>query len=203
MHTTSFYTALFSLIGYLSGSLLFADYWIRKLKHVDIFTVSNDRNPGTYNAFRHGGFLCGILTLAGDLGKGFFPVFFYCYYMKKHALPLYPGICLVMLSPVVGHVFSVFHSFRGGKAIAVSFGVLLGTAPDILLAAILAVCYIFFALLIRDHCACSLAAYISASVIATLWIRNSGSVLTMWLISLIVCTKHLAERCSKNNPRQC
>lgn len=197
MHTASFYTALFSIIGYLCGSLLFADYWLRRLGHINVFTASADRNPGTYNAFRQGGFLCGILTLAGDLSKGFLPVFLYCCCMKKHALLSNPGICLVMLSPVVGHVFSVFHSFRGGKAIAVSFGVLLGTAPNILLAVILAVCYIFFALLIHDHCTCSLAAYTSASVITTLLIGNPVSALTMWLISFIVCGKHLAVRCCK------
>lgn len=191
MKPTSLYTILFLFVGYLSGSLLFADYWTRKLVNADVFTGSADGNPGTYNAFRQGGFFCGMMTLFGDLLKGFLPVFLYCHIMQKQLLPLRFSICLVMLAPVIGHVFSVFHSFRGGKGIAVSFGVLLGTAPDIRMAVILAVCYILLALLIHDHCICSLAAYSTASVLITFLIHDPAKVLAMWMISFIVCGKHL------------
>ena len=40
-----------------------------------------------------------------------------------------PWFAAVMAAPVLGHAYSVYHRGRGGKAIAVSFGVLLGLVP--------------------------------------------------------------------------
>ena len=52
---------LFTLLGFVLGSTLFA-YWIPKLlKNIDICTLPDDHNPGVSNAFMYGGFLCGIL----------------------------------------------------------------------------------------------------------------------------------------------
>jgi len=36
-----------------------------------------EKNQGTANAFMQGDFRCGVFTLAGDLLKGFVPVYFY------------------------------------------------------------------------------------------------------------------------------
>ena len=58
------------LLGYLSGSILFARVSMALLHKGYILTASKDGNPGTANAFRYGGFLCGTLTLSGDLLKG-------------------------------------------------------------------------------------------------------------------------------------
>ena len=48
---------LFTLLGFVLGSTLFA-YWIPKLlKNIDICTLPDDHNPGVSNAFMYGGFL--------------------------------------------------------------------------------------------------------------------------------------------------
>ena len=66
---------LFTLLGFVLGSTLFA-YWIPKLlKNIDICTLPDDHNPGVSNAFMYGGFLCGILSLICELAKGFIPVY--------------------------------------------------------------------------------------------------------------------------------
>lgn len=62
------------LLGYCSGSVLFARVSMALFHKDDMINASRDKNPGTFNAFLYGGFLCGLLTLAGDLLKGFLPV---------------------------------------------------------------------------------------------------------------------------------
>ena len=63
--------SMYVILGYLSGSVLYAQVFARILKREGMIERSKDRNPGTANAFMYGGFWCGVLTLAGDLLKGF------------------------------------------------------------------------------------------------------------------------------------
>ena len=62
------------LLGYLSGSILFAKIVPQKLCHVDVTRMGKDQNPGTFNAFAAAGPLVGTFVLLLELGKGFFPV---------------------------------------------------------------------------------------------------------------------------------
>ena len=138
---------LFTLLGYISGSVTYARLFAALLRKGDIVEKSPDRNPGTANAFTYGGFACGVLTLCFELMKGFAPVFAYL----NTAGPTSPyGLTFVIVAPVVGHAFSVFHGFRGGKGIAVSFGALLGLMPTVWIpAVVLAVFFIFFSVVLR------------------------------------------------------
>jgi len=96
---------VFMLIGYLSGSILYAPLFGKLLKGWDILEESRDQNPGTANAFMYGGFLCGILTLCCDLAKGFFPVYLY---LRIGNRPIGTELAVVLAAPVVGHIFPVF-----------------------------------------------------------------------------------------------
>lgn len=139
-------TVLFTALGYLSGSLLFARYFGQLCCKRDITADGSDKNPGTFNAFRYGGFLCGALTLCCDLLKGFLPVFFYrCANTSAAGI----GLAFVLAAPVFGHILPVFHNFRGGKGIAVSFGCLLGLLPEVRPLLILAFAFVFFSLVVR------------------------------------------------------
>lgn len=77
---------LFILLGYLSGSVLYAKIWGKLLCGTDITKGSIDGNPGTANAFIQGGFWCGVLTLFCELLKGILPVYFYMRGMEPQAL---------------------------------------------------------------------------------------------------------------------
>lgn len=57
----------YTIIGYLSGSVLFARVAERLFHRKGAIEESPDQNPGAFNAFRYGGFWCGLLTLCGDL----------------------------------------------------------------------------------------------------------------------------------------
>lgn len=119
-------TVVYTLLGYLSGSILYANVFGKMFGKISLYQNSADQNPGTVNAYKYGGFWCGTLTLLCDLAKGFLPVFLYTHFSQ--AQPTW-GVSSVLAAPVVGHIFPVFHRFRGGKGIATTFGCLLGLIP--------------------------------------------------------------------------
>lgn len=140
----------FLLLGYISGSVLYARVFSRLFKAGDFIAESKDRNPGTANAFAHGGFLCGVMTLAGDLLKGALPVCLFIRFLAARRIPVMLEAA-VLASPVIGHVFPVFFDFHGGKGIATTFGCLLGLAPELLPLLLLAVFFLFFSLILCIH----------------------------------------------------
>ncbi len=127
---------LLNLIEYLCGSLMFS-YWLGLAVKKDLKTIG-DGNPGAFNLWHAAGYKLGLLGVLLDFMKGYLPlVFFYESGLIRGNL-LIPAA----LAPVVGHVFPVFHKFRGGKAIAVTFGVwsaITGFRISLMLAVILAV----------------------------------------------------------------
>lgn len=118
----------FLLFGYISGSVLYAQIFAGVFHKEDIIVKSRDQNPGVANAFQYGGFWCGLLTLLGDLVKGFFPIYLYTHFGNTDYLNTLAAV-LVIASPVIGHAFPLFYHFKGGKGITVTFGVLLGLLP--------------------------------------------------------------------------
>lgn len=135
---------LWALVGYLSGSVLYAHLIPRLVKGVDVTEQSRDGNPGAANAFQLGGLWVGMLSLVMDLVKGMAPV-----YMAARMLDIsHPGFCAVLAAPAIGHAFPLGRFRRGGKAIAVSFGVLLGILPTWQPLALLAGLYIFFSVIV-------------------------------------------------------
>ena len=107
-------TALFSLLGYLSGSVLYARVFARVFRKEEMIEKSKDKNPGTANAFLYGGFWCGCLTLLFDLLKGFVPVYLYLRCVGR-TMPDGYGLSLVLAAPVVGHAFPVFYRKSSGR----------------------------------------------------------------------------------------
>jgi acyl phosphate:glycerol-3-phosphate acyltransferase len=79
-----------------------------------------DANPGAANVFRAGGRKAGCLALALDAGKGIPIVILASKFFDLSLSALY----LICLSSILGHAFSPFLRFRGGKAVAVTYGAL-------------------------------------------------------------------------------
>lgn len=140
---------IYTIIGYLSGSILYANVYSRVFRTENVAEQSRDGNPGTANAFMYGGFFMGTLTLICDIFKGILPVLFYSYGMTPAERASDVGLAFVVAAPLIGHIFPVFYKFRGGKGVAVTFGCLLGLIPDILPAATLAFFFIFFSIILR------------------------------------------------------
>lgn len=134
---------IFTGAGFVSGSVLYSAYLPRLLKGIDVTKLSEDKNPGAYNAFQYAGVPLGMLCLFCELAKGCVPVWL----AARRMDPAYPLFAAVMLAPVAGHAFSPLRRFHGGKGIAVSFGVLLALVPKRLIVFVLAGMYLLSLLL--------------------------------------------------------
>ena len=109
-------------ISYLVGSIPFS-YFFPKMKGHDT-RKHGTKNVGASNALLVAGPLAGILSLIGDLLKGFLMI-----QLARYIGLADWGIALVGLAAVVGHDFSIFLKFNGGKGVATTGGVLLGLDP--------------------------------------------------------------------------
>lgn len=185
----------YAILGYLSGSVLFAQVFSKVFHKEGMIANSKDQNPGTANAFMQGGFRCGILTLVGDVLKGFLPVFLFMHGgMTEESHALLSG--LVIAAPVIGHGFPLFYGFRGGKGIAVTFGCLLGLLPLWQPLAALAVFFIFFSLVLRitPHYHRTLAAYL-CTLASVLCLGGGESVRAGFIIiTLTVCARLFSSK---------
>lgn len=81
-----------------------------------------DGNPGAANAFRSGNKLVGLLVLILEISKAAAPVGLAYFNLNIRGIPM----LLIAIAPILGHVFSPFLFFRGGKALAVALGVWIG-----------------------------------------------------------------------------
>ena len=189
--------AFYVLLGYLSGSLLWANFFGNLLAGEDVAADSPDGNPGAFNAFRYGGFWCGCLTLCFDVCKGLLPVRLFC---RSAALMPSIGLALVLAAPVIGHTHSVFHGFRGGKGIAVSFGCLLGLAPELKPLLVLAAVFILFSTVIEvsPHYYRTLATYIAAIPVMFLAVRSWAVRGGFLLIAQTIISKLLGSKEEKD-----
>jgi len=120
--------ALASVAGYLLGSISFAVVVSRLMRLPDPRSYGS-KNPGATNVLRTGNKIAAVLTLAGDALKGFVAVMLALLYLPD-AAP-YVGIAAFL-----GHVFPLYHRFRGGKGVATAAGVLFGFDPWLGLATI-------------------------------------------------------------------
>lgn len=100
-------------------------YWVFKLaRGVDLRTVGSG-NLGATNLYRQLGWKYAIPVGTFDLLKGTIPVIVFAPWAN---LGLAGAVGLGLMA-VVGHVFSVFVGFKGGKGVATGGGVILGLAP--------------------------------------------------------------------------
>jgi glycerol-3-phosphate acyltransferase PlsY len=109
------------LVAFVAGSLPFS-VWLGKLIARRDVRRFGSGNPGAMNAYRMGGPLLGVLVLLLDVSKAVLPVA-----LAEKSLGL-AGWELVPLGvlPVIGHVFSPFLRFHGGKGLAATLGVWIG-----------------------------------------------------------------------------
>jgi acyl phosphate:glycerol-3-phosphate acyltransferase len=117
------------LLGYLAGGIPTGYLVVKKLKGVDIRTLGSG-NPGTANVYRNAGKLAGGITLLVDALKGFLPV---CLSLAWE--PRRPELAIAVgAAAIIGHNWTPFLGFKGGKGVATSAGVFLALMPGPMLA---------------------------------------------------------------------
>lgn len=130
---------IFSALGYFLGATSFA-VLIAKSRGINIFKEGSG-NPGATNVKRVLGAKAGNTVFVLDALKGFvaamLPVL-----LVGGGVGLQLGI-IALISAIIGHSFSIFLKFRGGKGVATTMGGLLAVMPIILLIGLLvwAICF--------------------------------------------------------------
>ncbi|MDD4570353.1 MAG: glycerol-3-phosphate 1-O-acyltransferase PlsY [Tepidanaerobacteraceae bacterium] len=119
-----FKTIIFIIASYLVGSISFAYLICSRVYSIDIRQYGSG-NPGSTNVLRVLGKKPALIVFAADLLKGLIMV---------SLGRLFGGESLALLSAiavVIGHDWSLFLDFKGGKGIATSFGVIIGISPKV------------------------------------------------------------------------
>jgi len=120
------------IISYLIGSIPTA-YVFGRARGIDI-RQHGSGNVGATNALRVLGKKTGIIVLGIDILKGLVPVIFLGNILSVKTLPLMNDEqlrILIALMCIVGHNWTVFLNFKGGKGMATSLGVLIGLATKV------------------------------------------------------------------------
>ena len=115
-----------TIISYLIGSIPTAYLFGRMLKGIDIRKFGSG-NVGATNALRVLGRGPGVAVLILDIFKGFAVVYFIGNFISSQVN--YPGIIISIafgIVAIIGHNWTVFLNFKGGKGIATTLGVLIG-----------------------------------------------------------------------------
>jgi acyl phosphate:glycerol-3-phosphate acyltransferase len=178
---------VFILIAFLCGSLPFS-VWLGKAFTGQDVRQFGDGNPGAANVYRAGNKLAGFLTLVLDISKAAVPVGLAYFILGIRSTPMF----LIAVAPILGHVFSPFLGFRGGKALSTALGVWIGlTVWKVSSAAVVAVA-IGIALFTTPGWAVMLAL---AGILVTLllWIPDPLLLLVLVSETLILAWTHRTD----------
>jgi len=136
------------IISYLIGAVPTGYIFAKVLRKIDI-REHGSGNIGATNVLRVVGKLPGIIVFIIDVLKGLvavtiIPIALTVLLDGRLAMPIYIKI-LFGAAAIVGHMWTCFLGFKGGKGVATTAGVIVGLAPGILLAAFLVWLAVFYA----------------------------------------------------------
>jgi len=173
---------LFMIIGYVIGSVPSGVLISIASRGIDPRQAGSG-NIGATNILRVVGKKEAALTLLADILKGLISVWV-AFFMKIEQ----PFIFLIGSSAILGHLFPLFLKLKGGKGVAVSFGVFLGIAPKIALIAFVIWCIGFWGG--RYSSTGALAAFGSLPFLALLIRPEPIFILFSTVLSIVVYFRH-------------
>lgn len=171
---------LYPLFAYLLGSIPFG------LIFSELFGSGGLRekgsgNIGSTNVLRTQGKLLGAMTLVCDFSKAFIP----CYFFDSGDL-----ICnlLILVAPTIGHMFSIWLKFKGGKGVATFLGTIGAISWAVLLGAVLVWGTVFVACRISSV-SCLIA--VSSSLLIYRYIQNDIFIMSVLIfLVILIFIKH-------------
>ena len=182
--------AVLLVVGYLLGAIPFGIVVSKAMGLPDPRTVGS-KNVGFTNVLRASGSKAGALTLLGDMGKGWVIGWAAMQWLTDERF-----IMLVALSVILGHIFSPFLNFKGGKGVATALGAVLGLSPSIGL--LLVLIWLGAVAIWRYSSGGALAAFGCLPVVAIvneqrqeflvfalivsglIWIKHKGNLVRLW-----------------------
>ena len=158
-------TIAFIILSYLIGAIPFGLIIGKGIKHIDI-REHGSGNIGSTNAIRVLGKPVGFLVFFFDVFKGMF-VIIILKILQSTGVWTTPIDCFFYgAAAIIGHSFSCFLKFKGGKAVATSLGVVLVLTPTPAIA-----CLVVFLIILYTTGYVSLASTgATITVVSTTWI---------------------------------
>ena len=115
-------TLIWTFIAFISGSVPWSLICVRTLSGQDVRRIG-DGNPGATNAWISSGWMVGSISMLLDVFKAAVPVWIFTNQFSDTSYPEhFLSVTVVAISPIIGHAYSPLLRFRGGKALAPSWG---------------------------------------------------------------------------------
>lgn len=172
------------ILSYLIGSIPTA-YIIGKLNNIDIRNYGS-KNIGATNVYRILGKKWGSVTFIIDFLKGFIPTYLVMkYYSSPYIIISVGGLT------IIGHIFTLFLNFKGGKGVATSTGVFMVISPKTIIIALIVFItvvsifrYVSLATLVAT------AVFLSTSIISNIEVEFKYMI---GVVSVIIYITHISN----------
>lgn len=172
---------VFGILSYLIGSIPFSYLLPKWIGKIDI-RVHGSGNTGTTNVLRTLGMKVGILSFIGDFFKGILPTLLGLIFWGEI------GAIVGGAMAVIGHCYSVWLKFKGGKGVATSAGVLIVLLPKIFV--ILLICQFVIIGLFKYMSLASISSAILLPIFSIVFKMSFEVVVFSFLLGLFVLFKH-------------
>ena len=175
-------------LAYLIGSISFAVVVSKMMGLPDPYTHGS-KNPGATNVLRTGNKLAAALTLAGDAAKGWLAVTIARAVLgdpTQESTNILLG--LVALAVFIGHLYPVFHRFKGGKGVATAAGILFAISWVLGFATLAT--WLIVAIFMRYSSLAALCAAVFAPIYFTFLFGTQPMGLAILMMSLLLIYRH-------------
>ena len=173
---------LCALGGYLAGSIPFAII-VSKLMSLPDPRTYGSKNIGATNVLRSGNRIAALMTLVGDLAKGWIAVMVARYLQLPQEL-----VALVGVAAFLGHVFPVWLKFNGGKGVATAGAVLI--AYDWRLGLAVVVVWLTIAVVSRYSSLAAISAALFAPAAAWFLLGAGPYLVATVVMSIVLIARH-------------
>lgn len=177
---------LFIIAAYLLGSVSFAVV-VSKLSGLPDPHSYGSGNPGATNVLRTGNKSAALFTLLGDAAKGWLAVWIALKFAEEYKLDT-AAIAAVAIAVFLGHLYPIFHRFRGGKGVATALGVLFALNPWMGLCVFATWITVF--LFTRISSLAALIAAIASPLISLYFFGYSPIFITIVVMALLLIWRH-------------
>ena len=174
---------IFIILAYFIGSISFGILLSKVFKIQDPRSFGS-KNPGATNVMRSGKKLAALLTLLGDMLKGTIVVLIAKLYLNL----TYDQVLLVAAAVFLGHLFPVYHQFKGGKGVATALGVLL--AIDIHIAILVLIIWLVIFLTSRISSLSAITAALCLPLITFFKHVDQSFLLLSFFLSILLIYRH-------------
>tara|TARA_B100000315_G_C14560851_1_gene580524 strand:+ start:542 stop:1150 length:609 start_codon:yes stop_codon:yes gene_type:complete len=162
--------------------------------------VSGSGNIGFTNVLRVAGKKAGFYALVGDTGKGFLAIILIPILFQEHATQP-RNLLLIGFAVIIGHCYSVFLRFDGGKGVAAALGAILGIDP--VLGMLLLGIWVITVIIWKFSALGSLVAAMLLPVIIALWNPSFDRLLFALGVAVVIWVRHranLSRLCAGTEP---